>query len=205
MFNDLALFQSHINLGVCWHSSKAIWIQWFSGTLPEPYHWHFSRAIPTAIYLGVCWHSCRAISLTLSRALTTAIYANVLAILHTHECIYTYVCTVYMPPCSSGCIHLYVGIMTSEYSCNISEHVVWWLGNETVALLQSHPNEALALLQRHPKTKWHSYSANGFHGSSSSFRESCLRGSCKIRCDMCGWFMKLLSIWILTWIPKKIM
>ena len=56
-----------------------------------------------------------------------------------------------MQPCSSGCIHVYIGIMTSEYFCNISEHVVWWLGNETVALLQSHPNEALALLQRHPK------------------------------------------------------
>ena len=137
-----------------------------------------------------------------------------------------------MQPCSSGCIHVYIGIMTSEYSCNISEHVVWWLGNETVALLQSHPNEALALLQRHPKQNgtltapvlmallqrqywWHSYSAstNGTLTAPIQSRltgtltvptlsagtltvprvsmapparsgKSCLRGSCKIRCDM---------------------
>ena len=79
----------HSSRAICWHSSKAISIQGFSGTLPEPYHWHFSRALPTALHVGVCWHSGRAISSILSRALTTAIYANVLAILHTHVCIYT--------------------------------------------------------------------------------------------------------------------
>ena len=48
-------------------------------------------------------------------------------------------------------MYVYIGIIHGYIILIVSMHVVWWLGNETAALLQSHPNEALALLQRHPK------------------------------------------------------
>ena len=45
-------------------------------------------------------------------------------------------------------MYVYIGIIHGYIILIVSMHVVWWLGNETAALLQSHPDEALALLQR---------------------------------------------------------